>query len=74
MIDIPSPGIEQFYVSAIDGTKKYLVAGPYTTHAAALGRVDAVRKLADKRDPRAAFMAWGTAGTNQPRKTPLGTF
>jgi len=74
MTDAPSPGIERFYVSAIDGSRKYLVAGPYTTHAAALGRVEAVRKLAGERDPRAHFMAWGTAGSVLPRKTPLGTF
>jgi len=61
-----------FYVSAIDGTKRYLIAGPYPDHAAALAKVDSVRKTAEEIDPRAVFMAWGTAGSDEEIKTPMG--
>lgn len=67
----PSPDIKHFYVSAVDGSKRYLVAGPYDTHDDAKGMVEHVRKHAD-RDPRAHFMSWGTAGTAEMMKTPLG--
>ncbi len=33
---------------------------------------DKVRELACKRDPRAHFMGWGTAGSDVRFKTPLG--
>ncbi len=62
-----------FYVSAIDGTHRYLIAGPYPDHASAIAKVDHVRAEADKLDPRAWFMAWGTAGSDEEIKTPLGT-
>lgn len=61
-----------FYVSAIDGSKKYLIAGPYPTLVHAAERVNDVMHIADKRDPRAWFMAWGTAGSDTDFKTPLG--
>jgi len=63
-----------FYVSAIDGPKRYLIAGPYPTHAAALAKVRTVRDIAYERDGsgRAWFMAWGTAGSDREQKTPLG--
>lgn len=60
-----------FYVSAIDGDRRYLIAGPYPLHSDALERVEKVRKMADERDPRASFMAWGTAGSDAIHKTPL---
>lgn len=63
-----------FYVSAIDGDRKHLVAGPYPTHDEALGRVDAVREAAYQRDGRAWFMAWGTAGSDSILPTILGGF
>ena len=65
---------KHFYVSAIDGSRKYLVAGPYADHATALARVDAVRGRADEINPRAWFMAWGTAGSPTEIRTPLGAF
>lgn len=63
-----------YYVSAIDGPKKYLVAGPYDTHAAAKDKVSEVREMAYQRDKsgRAWFMAWGTAGSAEPERTILG--
>jgi hypothetical protein len=72
-----NPAHTAFYVSAIDGPKTYLVAGPYDTHQAALDRVEAVRTHADQHDPRAHFMFWGTCSLPQApeaHKTPLGQF
>lgn len=63
-----------FYVSAIDGRRRHLVAGPYDTHAEALELVEPVLKHADQLDPRAWFMAWGTAGSDLELKTPLGAW
>jgi hypothetical protein len=63
---------KNFYVSAIDGDRKFLVAGPYGTHNEALAMVAAVNAFACDHDPRACFMAWGTAGSVDPIKTPLG--
>jgi hypothetical protein len=65
-------GRKHYYVSAIDGAKKHLVAGPYGSHEEAIGHVEHVRAHADARDPRAHFMAWGTAGSDEHHKTPLG--
>jgi hypothetical protein len=66
-----SPDTKHFYVSAIDGTKRHLVAGPYGSHADALARVDDVQQHA-KDDPRTHFMAWGTAGSAELMRTALG--
>lgn len=68
-----NPTHSQFYVSAINGQKRHLVAGPFDTHQDALDRVDAVRTYAQDNDARACFMAWGTASSDVPLKTPLGT-
>jgi hypothetical protein len=54
----PEPG--SYYVSCIDGASFYLMAGPYGTHALALADVDKALHIADARDGRAWFMAWGT--------------
>lgn len=61
-----------FYISAIDGSRKFLVAGPYPTHAEALTLVDTVRRQACERDPRGYFMAWGTASSDCTQKTLMG--
>lgn len=63
-----------FYVSAIDGSKRYLIAGPWGTHDDALARVDPVRRHASNLNGRAWFMAWGTAGSTDECPTPLGRF
>lgn len=73
----PNPDHEFHYVSAIDGDRRYLIAGPYSSHEAALARVNDVRFIAcdHKRNAsagRAWFMAWGTASSAEPFKTPLG--
>ena len=74
--ETPAPDIRFFYVSAIAGRRRYLIAGPYADHATAKGRVEAVLAHAHKvdRSGRAWFMGWGTAGSVEPMKTPLGTF
>ncbi|MBB6253008.1 hypothetical protein [Nitrospirillum iridis] len=69
-----APTINHFYVTAVNGSRKHFVAGPYPDHATALDRVEAVRAHADEKDPRAWFMAWGTAGASAIIKTPLGAF
>lgn len=60
-----------YYVSAIDGDRKYLIAGPYGSHRAALDMVQAVKAYAGSIDRRAVFMAWGTAGSDSEHRTPL---
>lgn len=61
-----------YYVTAIDGAKRYTIAGPYASHETALSRVRGAMVEADKGNPRAWFMAWGTAGSDKTIKTPLG--
>ena len=58
----PDPRPGPYFVSAIDGTKAYIMAGPYATHGEALAKVDPARDIAyDKSaDGRAWFMRWGT--------------
>ncbi len=62
-----------YYVSAIeDGKHPYLLAGPCRYHALALVMAAHVNEVACQMDPRALFMAFGTAGNNDKRTTPLG--
>lgn len=73
----PNPDHSYHYVSAVDGPRRYLIAGPYSSHDAALSRVDEVRAIAcdfqrNSSAGRAAFMAWGTASSAEPLKTALG--
>lgn len=49
-----------YYVSAILGERQALVAGPFKTHAEALGQVEDEREKWAGLDPRASFAAWGT--------------
>lgn len=71
-----APPRKFYYVSAIDGdgpaARKFLIAGPYPSHDDAAAKVDHVRMEADRIDGRAWFMAWGTAGSDEEIKTPLG--
>jgi hypothetical protein len=68
-----NPAHSFFYVSAVsDGGRRYLIAGPYGDHESTKTRVSAVREHACEIDPRAHFMAWGTASSAEPFKTPLG--
>lgn len=50
----------KYYVSAVDGPSYFLMAGPYSTHAAAQAHRDIALGIADKIDGRAWFMSWGT--------------
>lgn len=73
----PNPDHPHHYVSAIDGQRRYLIAGPYESHEVALARVDSVRAIACdyKRNAsagRAWFMGWGTASSAEPCETALG--
>jgi hypothetical protein len=61
-----------YYVSAIDGPRTFIIAGPYAAHAAALAQVNAVRDLGVDQNPRAWWFAWGTCGSDELIKTPLG--
>jgi hypothetical protein len=63
-----------YYVSSIDGERRFLVAGPYDTHERALSLVEAVREHVDSLDPRSHFMWWGTAGSDENQATLLGVF
>ena len=51
-----------YYVSAVDGPKYHLMAGPYAMHQDAISAVDLVRKISEDADRsgRAQWMAWGT--------------
>jgi len=70
----PSEWAKYFYVSAVDGRRKYLLAGPYDTHAEAARNVATVKAIALDQDVtgRAAFMGFGTAGSDIPLKSALG--
>lgn len=75
MLTKTSPDHVAFYVTAIDGAKTYLMAGPYACHDAAKAAVSPVRAMAAEQDGRAHFMAFGTMGHGAdvtPLKTPLG--
>jgi hypothetical protein len=54
----PEPG--KYFVTALDVGKVFYMAGPYTTHAAALAQVNTALDIAHKHDGRAWFMSWGT--------------
>lgn len=49
-----------YFVSAVDGDRVHIMAGPYEHHADALADVDRARDIAYSHDGRAWFMAWGT--------------
>lgn len=49
-----------YYVSAVDGSRWFPMAGPFGSHQIALGQVTAVRTTCEALDPRSAFMAFGT--------------
>jgi hypothetical protein len=49
-----------YYVSAVDGSSWWRMAGPYNTHQDALADVDRALNIASYHDGRAWFMGWGT--------------
>lgn len=62
-----------FYVSAKDGSKVALVAGPYNTLAEAEAAADEVFAECDRLDPRAWFKAWGVMRLETAKPLPIGT-
>jgi len=50
-----------YYVSATDNGQFWLLLGPFPNdHAAALARVEEVRKFANEKNPRSFWFAFGT--------------
>lgn len=60
MTQTPDTKTGPYYVSAVDGPKSYLMAGPYTDHNTTIALVDKARDITSNHDGRAHFMAWGT--------------
>ena len=56
--------MQHFYVSAIDGSRKSIVAGPFPDHDSASDAVVKVSLAASDLDPRAWHYGWGTAGSD----------
>lgn len=67
-----NPDHNFFYVSAIDGPRHFIMAGPYGSREVAEGLVNEVRDYCAERDGRAWFMAWGVAGSSEEIKSRLG--
>ena len=66
----------RYYVTAIDGDRRYFLAGPWPEHTQALAQVDAVRRFSEPTDPRAVWMSYGTARQplhGEPIKSALGS-
>lgn len=60
-----------YYVTAIDGGRVYLMAGPFmNAHWKALCAVRTVKEAAEEIDGRASFMAWGTSRFEETVTTP----
>lgn len=55
-----------YYVSAVDGSRKAVVCGPYATHAEALAEVSSVRDRVCELLPEAWWYGWGTCGSDDP--------
>ena len=62
MHQIPDTKPGPYYVSALDGPKTYLMAGPYAAHQDALAMVATAREVAERNDHsgKSVWMAWGT--------------
>lgn len=52
---------EAFYVTVKDGSRTGWLLGPFDTHEEALKKVNTARTIAEAKDPRAVFYAFGTA-------------
>lgn len=60
------------YASVVDGNRRALLLGPYPDHDTALANVEHARRLATVTDGFAVFYAYGTASTNEPRRSRFG--
>ena len=49
-----------YYVSAIDGSSFWCLAGPFRDHPTALSHVERVRAIAEREEPRSYFYRFGT--------------
>ncbi len=64
MAQIPDTKPGNYYVTALDGKRHAVLAGPFRDdHQAALDMVDAAKTIAEEVDPKAVFYAYGTART-----------
>lgn len=63
-----------YYVSAKDGDRTWLLAGPYPEHRTALDMEPEVRERAIAGRPAAVFYAFGTCGSDERFVTPLGAW
>lgn len=61
-----------YYVSALDGRRAALLAGPFAHHDAALDAVDAVRLAAQEVTPLAVWWAFGTCRREPSASAPRG--
>jgi hypothetical protein len=61
-----------YYVTAVDGSSWWKMAGPYDTHQEALGDVRRVYELTEKydRSGKAHFFSWGTCRVKDGDRTP----
>ena len=58
----PDPRAGHYYVSAVDGPRYWLLAGPFASHSEALAMVDTATSLAHEHDAagRLSFAGFGT--------------
>lgn len=64
MTQTPDTKPGNYYVSAVDGKKQALLAGPFRDdHEGALAMVRDAKKLAQEFDIKAAFYSYGTVRT-----------
>lgn len=74
----PMPEIQtqlgaRFYVTAVSGSQRSAVLGPYASHMTALVNVERGRKLAEEKFPAdAAFASFGTASLPRTIRTKFG--
>lgn len=50
-----------YYVSVMDGKKRFFVRGPFETHIEAMRAVEPTKARMEELDPSAFWMTWGTA-------------
>lgn len=62
----------KYYVTAVDAGRVALLAGPFTSHEAALARVEPSKRTAQKVNDRAAWWAYGTSRDKCAASLPAG--
>ena len=71
--EVPDERPGAYYVSAKDGERFVLLAGPWPTHPEALAAVTAVRAKALELDPRGHWYFYGTARLPDDDYVPIRT-